>query len=546
MKRLPLRFAVSATCAMAALSVGASAFGAMLDGLRKEHPRVLLTDDRLQELKRLAGEDAALKTAADGIITLAGLYLDKPPVTDSTDWNQWRETTARTFATAFAWRWTGDEKYLKMARETLLTAAAFDDWYEKRQFLDTSEMTLALAVGYDWLYPALADADREVIRTAIIEKGLKNGLKDYAGGSQRSWWIASNHNWNLVCNAGMVVGALAVAESDSQTAAAVLEAAVKSMPFALESYKPDGAWMEGPYYWEFATRYAVMALASLQTALGSDFGLSENPGLARTWRFGAYVTGPNGLTVMAFADSLEHHWSLPFAFWAATRYNDPLAAQYEMQYFGKPHPWWADPAKEVDDPRHAPNRVLDVVWYSPPPDGTPTLKDALPLNTVLRGKVELASFRSAWDDPKALWVTVKAGPNGGLVNHGQCDAGSFELHAGGVRWAFDPGRAGYGAGYFDVGSADKPGARWGYAKAAARGHNVLLLDNANQDPFAEAPITKFIDTEAVAAAVVDLSGVYRGYATSASRGVQMLNRQCVVVQDELELDQPREVTWGMN
>ena len=519
----------------------------ILATLQKDHPRLLLTDARLQELKQLAANDPALQKAAGDLVALAKLYLPKPVVTPSLDWNQWRETVARTFATAFAWRWAGDEPCLAKAKETLLAAAAFDDWYENRQFLDTSEMILAVAVGYDWLYPALSEAERTAIRTAIVEKGLKNGLKDYAaGGAGRSWWIRSNHNWNLVCNAGMVAGALAVGDTDADVAAAALAGALTSMPFALESYKPDGAWMEGPYYWEFATRYGVMALASLQTALGTDFGLSENQGLANTWRFGAYVTAPNNLSVMAFADSLEHHWPLPYVFWAAGRYKDSLAARYELQYFGTPHPWWPKLTDEVNDPRHAVNRALDLAWYTTPAPDTPALKDALPLDALLKGKAELASFRSAWDDPNALWLAVKAGPNGGLVNHGHCDAGSFELYAKGARWAFDPGRAGYGEGYFDVGTAGNPGKRWTYPKVMARGHNVLLLDGANQDPFAEAPIVKFAPGAETAFAVADLSAVCKAQATAAKRGFNVVCRRSVLVQDELELDQAREITWGMN
>jgi len=518
----------------------------ILTTLQKNHPRLLLTDTRLQELKDLAAQDPVLKAAADDLLKLAKLYLDKPAVTDSPDWNAWRETSARTFATAFAWRWTADPAYLAKAKETLLTAAAFADWYEKRQFLDTSEMTLAVAVGYDWLHPALTEQERATLRRAIVEKGLKNGLKDYAGGTDRSWWIKCDHNWNLVCNAGMVLGALAVAETDGDLAAAVLDAALKSIPIALESYKPDGPWMEGPYYWEFATRYAVMTLASLETALGSDFGLSENQGLAATWRFGAYITAPNNLSVMAFADSLEHHWSLPYAFWAARRYKDPLASRYEMQYFGKYHPWWPDAAKEVADCRHAVNRVLDLIWYAPPPEDAPALKDALPLDALLKAKVELASFRGAWGDPKTLWLAVKAGPNGGLVNHGHCDAGCFELYALGARWSYDPGRAGYGAGYFDIGSPGKPGKRWGYPRAAALGHSVLTIDGPNQDPFAQAPIVKFAPGDPLAFAVVDLSAVYKDKVKAATRGFAVLGHRSVLVQDDLVLEQPCEVTWAMD
>ena len=519
----------------------------ILATLQQDHPRLLMSDARLQELKGVAANDQAVQQAATALVELARLYNAKPVVTPSTDWNAWRETVARTFATAFAWRWAGDQACLAKARETLLAASAFPDWHENSSFLDTSEMTLAVAVGYDWLYPALSDPERASIRTAIVEKGLRKGLANYAsGGAGQGWWIKCNHNWNLVCNAGMVAGALAVGDTDADVASSVLVGALTSMPIALASYKPDGIWMEGPYYWEFATRLGVMALASLQTGLGTDFALSDNPGLANTWRFAAYVTAPNNINMMAFADSQEHHWSLPYVFWAANRYQDSLAARYELQFFGKPHPWWPKLTDEVNDPRHAVNRALDLIWYTPPAADTPQLKDALPLEAVLKGKAEMASFRSAWDDPKALWLAVKAGPNGGLVNHGHLDVGGFDFFAKTVRWAYDPQKSNYPDGFFDVGTPGNPGRRWTFPKTMSRGHSVLLLDGVNQDPFGAAPIVRFEPGEQTALAVVDLAAVYKAQAKSVKRGFQVICRRSVLVQDELELDQPREVTWGMN
>ena len=40
-------------------------------------------------------------------------------------------------------------------------------------FLDPSEMTNALAIGYDWLYDLISDSDKTLIASAIYNKGLK-------------------------------------------------------------------------------------------------------------------------------------------------------------------------------------------------------------------------------------------------------------------------------------------------------------------------------------------------------------------------------------
>ena len=53
----------------------------------------------------------------------------------------------------------------------MLQAASFPDW-NPQHFLDVGEMTMALAIGYDWLYDSLQPDTRRVVREAIIEKDL--------------------------------------------------------------------------------------------------------------------------------------------------------------------------------------------------------------------------------------------------------------------------------------------------------------------------------------------------------------------------------------
>jgi len=529
-------------CALAALAGPAEVGLATL----REHPRLVLTEARVGEMQALATTDPVYAAAQAALLERAKLYAAMPPIQDSTDWNTWREAVARVYILGVSWRLTGEAVYADKAREVLLTACAFPNWHDDKSFLDTAEMTHAVATGYDWLYPRLSAEDRATVRTALLEKGLQPGLAAYAGTAKGSWWTTCNHNWNLVCNAGMISGALAIAESDPETARAVLTQAVASMRHALPSYDPDGAWMEGPYYWEYATRYCVLALASLESALGTDCGLAaDTPGLRTTWRYATYFTAPNVPAVFAYGDSLDHRWNLPFVFWLARRFNDDAAAAAERRYFGTPHPWWRDINAEVKDPRFAVNRALDLIWYVPARTGAEI--KALPLDTVFKGKVELAAFRSAWDDPKALCVFVKAGPNGGLANHGHLDAGQFEIYAlgnGGIRWARDTKKGGYPAGFFDNGTPEKPGQRWTYQITNSLGHNVPVLNGANQRPFAVAPITRFASSPAFSFVTIDLTPVYQ--AKAAARGVALLERRAVLVQDEFTLDAPTDLAWGMN
>ena len=117
-----------------------------------------------------------------------------------------QEYLRRVFYLSYAYRMTGDEKYLQNAEKEMLMASGFIDW-NPTHFLDVAEMTMALAIGYDWLFSELSDDSKNIIREAIVHKGLQPSFnEDYNG------FLRKENNWNQVCNAGMTYGALAVQE----------------------------------------------------------------------------------------------------------------------------------------------------------------------------------------------------------------------------------------------------------------------------------------------------------------------------------------------
>jgi len=77
-------------------------------------------------------------------------------------------------------------------------------------------MTLGFAIGYDWFYTYWNQDQRNIIKSAIIEKGLCRALMAYDDRAVEghSWWIKIEHNWNQVCNGGIGMGALAIADEE--------------------------------------------------------------------------------------------------------------------------------------------------------------------------------------------------------------------------------------------------------------------------------------------------------------------------------------------
>lgn len=487
------------------------------------HPRLLLSADRLEALQEQAPDDPALSRMVRELLDSADEILEAEPLVHELKGPRLlhvsRDCLRRVYTLALAWRWTGEEVYAEGALANLETVCAFPDW-NPSHFLDTAEMSHAVAIGYDWLYDYLDDASRERIRQGLIKHGLKPGVAAYT--EEHPWWINSAFNWNQVCNSGLLIGALALAETDPTYTEVIVPAAVASLPKALESYNPDGVWSEGPAYWGYATRYTAYGLAALQSALGTTFELGALPGLTKTAYFPLLTAGPTGL-YMNFADSRQNSLRkpLPTLFWLAETYGLADVAWAEHQVL----------KEQVSKPHH-------IIWYVPEPSSGATL----PLDNYFESSVPVAVSRSAWDDPEALFLAMKGGYN--QVNHGHLDLGNFEFDALGNRWARDLGSDNYNLpGYWDK---KKGGKRWQYYRLNSESHNVPLVDGQGQDPNAKAKILRVGATDAGAFLVVDLSSAYPDSTERVIRGGKTIaGRRGAVIQDEFTLTRPVPLLWGM-
>src|SRR5437773_1465814 len=123
---------------------------------------------------------------------------------------------------------------------------------------------------------------------------------------------------------------LAFADDEPQIAGGIVHDAMEPLTLAVAEFSPDGAWKEGPGYWNYATSYNVVFLAGLQTALGTDFGLSQMPAFNATGLFPIYLTGPLGRT-FNYADGGDRTIRAPQMFWLARRFDQPVFAWYERE-----------------------------------------------------------------------------------------------------------------------------------------------------------------------------------------------------------------------
>jgi len=486
----------------------------VLKSLRLGHPRLLVLDEDIARLKRQIDEDPTAKAYFEHIKSVGDKLIAEPPSERKLIGPRLLHVSRQVLGRVATWgglyRLTGDAKYAKRCRDEMLAAAAFEDW-NPSHFLDTAEMSNALGIGYDWVFAALSDSERRAIRTAIVEKGLKPGLKVY---QSKSGWPTRTNNWNQVCNGGLTVGALAIADEEPGIARQIVDYARKSIPIAMKEYAPDGGIVEGPGYWSYATNYTAFYLAAVQSALATDFGLRESPGLAEAGMFRIHTIGPLNRT-FNFADAGDGVGGAEEMFYLARAFDRPVYSAHERALL-------------------ATNRAIGpfhLLWFQ---SGGET-KD-LPRAAHFR-HVEVATFRSAWNDANAAFVGFKGGDN--AASHANLDLGSFVYDANGVRWARDLGPDDYNLpGYFGK-------QRWTYYRLRTEGQNTLTIDGANQNVKGKAKIVAFSGGPSRTFAVADLSDGYAGQATRVTRGVELIGKQ-LLVQDEVEADEPVEVVWHMH
>jgi len=487
--------------------------------VRKEHPRLLVTEASFERVRKLVQTNPQAREFYQRVKSQGERICQEPPsryeIPDglrllATS----RRVLQRVYTLALLYCLDGEKRYLERAWRELEAAANFPDW-NPRHFLDTAEMAHAFAIGYDWLYREWSDEQRRVLREAMVQKAILPALKVYR---ERQWWSQARHNWNQVCNGGIGMAALALLDEVPDLCSEALSHAVQSIQIPMREFAPDGAWGEGPGYWNYATSYNCVFLAALETAVGTDLGLPQMKGFAETGLFPIYITGPTGRT-FNFADGGDGTLRAPQMFWLARKFNRPVYAWYART--------------------HASPHTLDLIWFDE--RGNDPQSEGLPLDKYFR-YVEVVTMRTAWNEPETIFVGFKAGDN--KFNHSHLDIGTFVLDALGQRWAVDLGADDYNLpGFFGR-------ERWTYYRLRAEGHNTLVINPSqepDQDPRAEAKIVRFVSRPDKAFAVADLTPAYARHAQKVLRGV-MLDRkgQFVLVQDEVELKQQGEIWWFMH
>lgn len=442
--------------------------------LEPAHPRLLMSGtewDALQE--RVDAGDPAIAFLWSYVREVADDCLVQEPVVRELQGRRLlgvsRLVLKRIAFLSMAWRLTDDERYLDRAVAEMDAVSAFSDWNQSH-FLDVAEMAAGVAIGYDWLYHELTPDQRARYQSAMLDKALTLGLNT----DQRyTSWISRSNNWNQVCHGGLTLAALAIAgEAGGDVPERIVVQALANIGHAMQEYEPDGGYPEGAGYWDYGTTYNVLFLEALQSALGSQFKVTDPfPGFLETAEFRAQMNTPAGMRYN-FGDNTTSQTASPTLFW----FNHPLVNRMEYDFMRQTVPS-IKPTGRSHGGRMIP---FQLIWLSRADlNGEGVM---LPLAAAWRGKNPVAIFRTSWSDPNASMVTLKGGQ--AHFNHGHMDAGSFIYEADGVRWALDLPRGSYhhfesqGVGLWEM---TQNGDRWTLKAWNTLGHNLLRFPGFNPD-----------------------------------------------------------------
>ena len=499
-----------------------------------QHPRLLFSKQEEQRIRDLFGTEPLLDSLYVGLMKEAERLLLVPPQEDPRREIKntkdilpiSREQVYRMVNLALVYRLSGDRRFAEKAEKELVHVCNFPDW-DPIHYLDVAEMTTAVAIGYDWLYDVLAPSTRQLVVHSIKTKALDLVVEEYNTGNADSW-AKRETNWNVVCNTGMVLGALAIEEHYPELAKHIIGEAVRYIPNCLKHFAPDGVCYEGPAYWGYTNMYLSLLLKALNDNFGGDFGLSEMVGVDKSVLYYMHSTSPSG-KIFNFANSGSTAPAAePIYFYFSRAFNQPEVATFYRDVL----------SKTVHEGNYFRFYFLSIPWY----DTASSTADALPKLKVYEGINDIVVFNGNRNIPNSLYLIAKTGDPD--MAHQQLDIGTFIVEMNGIRWTDDLGTDNYNLpGFWDY----KPdGQRWTYFRNSNFSHNTLSIDHKLQNSAGTGEIDRLDDRAAQPFVTMNMSTAYAGQSRFVYRTFRMLDDTRILVTDSVGLQSPSQsVQWSV-
>ena len=452
-----------------------------------KHPYLYFTDDEKSDLLDRIKNDPESRDIMNRLLAEANRLLYTPvetviPIQGRNTRSGWTEydrdgkfsnyfysNRNNALNLAFVYQMTGEEKYAQKAFEFADRFCDLTTWTHRAHEFPiiysrimpwgvnddqvnfnfdhiNGDSGRIMAAVYDWLYPALNEAQRDRIRGALIEKVVTRVRGDW----EYHWWAwAYRCNWCGVCNSGVGLTGLTLLTEDPQLTDIVAEAhnRINNM---LNELGEDGGWQEGGGYWNYGVHTSSFFADALKRITKGKYNLFENERLRNNpVAFPLYISVAGG-TAINFEDSGARRIGSSHLINKLTEEtNDGAAAYYRQEYFG------------------AGNDMFDIIWPRPSVEAAVPKEPSRHFRTI-----NWWVMRSDFRDPEKVLVAGKAGKNDD-PHHGHLDIGHFVIYWKGQAFIRDIGSGSYDEKYFDD-------LRWNYPQATSIGHNVVFVNGETQ------------------------------------------------------------------
>lgn len=498
-----------------------------------EHPRLLFLESEESEVKELMKTNKEVRQLADFLKAKADSITEVPQLQYGLDpYGQTlhlsRAYVLRLGTLALAYRLYGEKKYVDAVNESVLNVCAYPNWNPHGyNYLDTSEMATAVAIAYDWLYDVLPETTKRKVRECLYERAVSHVLREYEKGGAGSW-VKRNTNWNVVCNAGMTMAVLAMAEDYPKETTVILDNAAKYMPNCLKHFAPDGVCYEGPAYWGYTVTYLSLYLKAVADNDGGKGGIDRLEGLDKTALYSKRTLTPSG-RIFNFANASKDPLNTPAYFFFSRHYGQPEVAAWYREEIGR--------VIRNDMPL---NQLffLSLPWFDPAVSdgrqkGIPTLE--VYHNTIN----DIVVFNGNRKKKGALFLIAKGGEP--RQAHQQMDCGTFLVESEGICWTEDLGSEDYNVPGFWDGRVG--GERWKYFRNNNFSHNTLNIDHQVQNAAGEAFVCEERPDADQPYVRLDMTSLYKDQAKATFRKFTLLDDRTMEVEDDVELLDTHSVVY---
>lgn len=497
----------------------------------RAHPRLLFTKVEEPEVMRiiqtnpLAGELADfLKTKADSLLTVPQIVYQMDKYGNMLHTS--RAYVQRMTSLSLAYRIYGEKKYADAVNNALLWVCNYPNW-DPKHYLDTAEMSTAVAIAYDWLYDILPQTTKDIVKKCLFEHAISIALREYQKGGSGSW-AKRETNWNVVCNSGMTMAALAVAEDYPKETATILDNAAKYMPNCLKHFAPDGVCYEGPAYWGYTATYLALYLKAVADNGGDKGGIAQLPGISRTALYNKRTLTPSG-RIFNFGNAHDDAQNTPAFFLFSRLYNQPEVAG-----------WYRDELSKTIRNNAPLNQLffLSLPWF----DSSSTDNSAaIPALEIYHNTInDIVVFNGKRDKKGSVFLIAKGGEP--KQAHQHLDGGTFIIESDGICWTEDLGSDDYSLpGFWD----GKPGGeRWKYFRNNNLSHNTISIDHQLQYADGEAFVCEENPDARQPYAKLNMTTLYKDLVKSVFRKFTLTNDRTIELEDEIELVHPQSaISW---